>query len=131
MNSLTVLLVEDDELDVLAARRLLEREEGLDLVVVHHADAASEVLRTPRGRRAVVLDLNLPGRSGHELLAELRGDPALQGEVVFVLSTSVASYDVELAYEQNVAGYFSKQDDGLRQLLPVLRSYRDGCLLPS
>lgn len=115
-NLVSVLLVEDDDLDVEAFRRALRRHEvDVDLVIARDGAEGLSTLRE-RARQAsesdriVFLDLNMPGMNGHEFLAELRADPELSKTIVFVLTSSDHDRDIRLAYEKNVAGYFLKSE---------------------
>uniref|UniRef100_UPI00301E3C06 response regulator n=1 Tax=Staphylococcus aureus TaxID=1280 RepID=UPI00301E3C06 len=68
-----LLLVEDDPL---LADSLLELLRGGDQEVEHLADGAEALARLSRpghGVDLLLLDLNLPGRGGLEVLAALRG----------------------------------------------------------
>ena len=76
----------------------------------------------------VFLDLNMPGVNGHEFLESLRANDRLRKTTVFVLTTSDHARDIEKAYDQNVAGYFTKPS--LNELLDVLNSYISGARLP-
>lgn len=107
-----ILLVEDDDIDVMNVRRAFERA-GIAAGLWTAGDGveAMELLRgerLPRGRRLVLLDLNLPRMSGAEFLRALRADPALAPTPVVVLTTSDAERDREQAYRHNVAGYLVK-----------------------
>lgn len=110
----SVLLVEDDEVDVLNVRRALAKA-GLEGVALHVAADGVEALAMLRGSppldpppRMVVLDLNLPRMNGVEFLHELRADESLRDLVVIVLTTSDEERDVRSAFAHNVAGYFVK-----------------------
>ena len=59
----------------------------------------------------VVLDLNLPRRSGHEVLAELKADPDLKRIPVVVLTTSSARADVLASYELAANCHLTKPSD--------------------
>lgn len=65
-----VLVVEDDEVNALVSRGLLERE-GCTVHVARSAGEALEVLRAD-SFELVLTDVRMPGRSGHELARELR-----------------------------------------------------------
>src|ERR1700754_4873881 len=70
-----------------------------------------EMLRdgtVPRGRRLVLLDLNMPRMNGIEFLQALRADPELSGTTVVVLTTSDEERDRVEAYNLFVAGYLIK-----------------------
>jgi CheY-like chemotaxis protein len=115
---LRVLLVEDDPGDVMITREAL-RLAGLStqLDVVGDGVEALEYLRG-EGRFTsvaspdlVLLDLNLPRKSGHEVLAEMKGDPALRRIPVVVLTTSVAAADITKSYDLHANVYVAKPVD--------------------
>lgn len=114
---LTILLIEDDEVDVMNVRRAFKRNQiGNPLYVASNGLEALKVLRQeenapftmPNHRRLVLLDLNMPKMGGIEFLKELRSDPALKGIPVVVLTTSNQDRDRVEAYNLNVAGYLVK-----------------------
>ncbi|MBC7952575.1 MAG: response regulator, partial [Rhodospirillaceae bacterium] len=59
----------------------------------------------------ILLDLNLPGRSGHEILEEMKADRSLRGIPVVVLSTSEAERDVLKSYQLGANSFISKPMD--------------------
>jgi CheY-like chemotaxis protein len=107
-----ILLVEDDEVDVMNVRRAFDRNKITNPIYV--AENGLEGLRMlrdgtiPRGRRLVLLDLNMPKMNGIEFLREARQDPELVGLSVVVLTTSNEERDKVDAYKLNVAGYLLK-----------------------
>jgi len=117
VEDVSVLVVEDDEIDAIAIKRALF-DEGLGNQVVHVVDGieALECLRGQNGREKlceplfVLLDINMPRMNGHEFLSELSGDPALDDTVVFVLTTSDDQRDREAVYEKYADGYILKAD---------------------
>ncbi len=123
-----VLLVEDNPAD---ARLTLEgfREGGLParLRVVGDGTEAMAVLRREGGHgdaarpSLVLLDLNLPGADGFEILGRLKADPVLQSIPVVVLTSSEAPGDVQRAYSLRANCYVTKPDD-LPQFLSVIQS---------
>ncbi|ALM52309.1 response regulator transcription factor [Halomonas huangheensis] len=68
---MTILLVEDDRL---LADTLVDalRHGGHDIEHLDHGDRAYDALRNAHGHELVLLDLNLPGRGGLEILEALR-----------------------------------------------------------
>lgn len=125
----TILLVEDDDVDVLGIKRALDTLKILNPVIrAKDGIEALELLRDPRAVKRpyiVLLDLNMPRMNGLEMLAELRKDPELSSSVVFVLTTSKADEDKVLAYQQNVAGYIIKNEvgDGFLRVMEMLDRY--------
>jgi CheY-like chemotaxis protein len=114
----SILLVEDDPGDVLLIREALaEQKVGNTLSVVSDGVMAMEFMRG-EGEYAgmerpelVILDLNLPRKSGSEVLAELKNDPELSMIPVVVLTTSEAKEDVVRSYQQHANAYITKPLD--------------------
>jgi CheY-like chemotaxis protein len=115
MAVVNILLVEDDEVDVMAVKRAL-KELKIANPVFRVADgiAALEILRGENGKGPlplpfiILLDLNMPRMGGLEFLDQLRGDPILQRSIVFVMTTSTAEDDRFRAYDRHIAGYVLK-----------------------
>jgi CheY-like chemotaxis protein len=117
MTSVNILLVEDDEVDVMAVKRAFrELKIANPLTVAKDGIEALEILRgingcSPIPRPLIILlDLNMPRMGGLEFLDELRKDPELHRCVVFVMTTSADERDRVRAYEKNVAGYVLKHN---------------------
>lgn len=113
----SVLLVEDDPGDVMLVREALSEEGSNALSVVGDGVEAMRFVRG-EGQYAgaerpdlVLLDLNLPRKSGAEVLAEIKGDPELQTIPVVVLTTSQAEEDVLRSYEMHANAYVTKPVD--------------------
>ncbi len=116
--SFDILLVEDDLGDAGLVKIALRR--GAYPVTLHHVKNGGEALAflrrigdfaaAPRPA-LILLDLNLPGRSGHEILEELKGDRGLRHIPVVVLSTSEAERDVAKAYQLGANSFVSKPMD--------------------
>lgn len=115
---ISVLLVEDDPGDVLLIREAFaEHKVGNVLSVVSNGVEAMQFVRG-EGEHAgqerpdlVLLDLNLPRKSGAEVLAEIKGDPALSMIPVIVLTTSEAEEDVLRSYKMHANAYITKPVD--------------------
>lgn len=63
--------------------------------------------RSPRPG-LILLDLNLPRKSGRQALAEIKADPNLRAIPIIVLTTSKAEEDILRTYELGVSGYVTK-----------------------
>lgn len=115
---ISVLLVEDDPGDV-----LLIREAFADYKVGNVLAAVSdgvEAMKFVRGEGEyagverpdlVLLDLNLPRKSGAEVLEEIKSDPCLSMIPVIVLTTSEAEEDVLRSYKMHANAYITKPVD--------------------
>jgi CheY-like chemotaxis protein len=113
-----VLLVEDDPGDVLLTREAFaQHHQGAQLHVVGDGEEAMRFLRrtgdfadVPRPT-LVLLDLNLPRRSGLEVLGDLKADPGLRIIPVVVLTTSHAEQDIARSYQLHANAYVIKPFD--------------------
>lgn len=113
-----ILLVEDNPAD---ARLVEEALKEVDIEFqVHEATTGSEAWAYLSGEDGhedapppdlVLLDLNLPGMDGHEVLRRIREGPELEGLPVVVLSTSKAREDVRRSYELRANAYVTKPTD--------------------
>ena len=72
----------------------------------------------------MVLDLNLPRKDGREVLAEMKGDGALQHIPVVVLTTSKAEEDVLRSYKLHANAYVTKPVD-FERFIEVVRQIDD------
>jgi chemotaxis family two-component system response regulator Rcp1 len=123
-----ILLVEDNPGDVELTRLALRDGKVRNVLhVVTDGEEAMQFLRrtgthsdAPRPD-LVLLDLNLPKKDGHEVLAEIKEDADLCNIPVIVLTTSEAEKDVLSAYEQRANAYIIKPVD-LDQFFQVVRS---------
>jgi CheY-like chemotaxis protein len=125
-SEVTVLLVDDDKVDVMAVKRafrLLNIE--ATLIEARNGIEALQHLRGENGLTKIVppylilLDLNMPRMGGLEFLDELRRDPDLRRSLTMVMTTSAAAGDRARAYDRNIAGYLLKhstQDEFLRAI---------------
>ena len=130
--TVTILLVDDDAVDVIAIRRSFwQLKIANPLVVARNGLEAQDMLRGNNGHEKlrapylILLDLNMPRMGGVEFLDELRRDPALRRTLVFVMTTSASLEDRARAYERNVAGYVLKPDagEGYATTIGALESY--------
>lgn len=111
-----ILVVEDNEDDALFLAMAFERcHANCTLTVARDGTKALTSLRGEGGgqrmeppAQVILLDLNLPGLSGYEVLREIRRDPDLKAIPVIVLSTSDSPHDVAQAYEGGANCYVTK-----------------------
>ena len=114
----TILLVEDDAFDVRLLKRAFQRaniahhlqtvgdgDAAIDYLTGHNEYADREKHPLPS---LILLDLKLPRKSGHEVLAWLRGQPVLRRIPVVVLTSSPELADVNRAYDSGTNCYFVK-----------------------
>jgi CheY-like chemotaxis protein len=112
------LLVEDDPGDVMIAQEALKASRLTSkLTVVPDGVEAIQYLRRSSGYEdaarpdLILLDLNLPRKSGHEVLAEVKADPELRKIPIVVLTTSGAAEDVVRSYDLHANVFVTKPVD--------------------
>ena len=122
-----ILLVDDSEADVrLTIEALKEAKVRNRIHVAYDGEAAMAFLRAPGQRRPdlILLDLNLPGMDGREVLAEIKSDPYLAIIPVVILTTSRAEEDILRTYRLHANCYITKPVD-LEQFIRVIQSIED------
>jgi CheY-like chemotaxis protein len=115
---ISVLLVDDDPGDVLLVREAFDDHKvGNLLSVVSDGVEALEYVRAQGSYSdasrpdLILLDLNLPRKSGIEVLQEIKSDPELSTVPVVVLTTSEAEEDILRAYKLHANAYITKPVD--------------------
>ena len=110
-----ILLVEDNRGDVILAQRAFGKASIANhITVANNGMQALEILKR-QGDYAnasipdiILLDLNLPKKSGREVLAEIKGDEKLKLIPVIIMSSSRAEIDVVNSYELHANSYIVK-----------------------
>ncbi len=118
-----ILLVDDNPDDIAIAERAFRRRH-LDqkLAIARDAGEAlaflgqdgnapaspTSMVRLLRPK-VILLDLNLPGRDGRELLKRLRADERTRHVPIVMVSTSASREDIESCYRLGANGYTVKQ----------------------
>jgi CheY-like chemotaxis protein len=118
MHPADILLVEDDPGDALMTGEALDM---LTVPVTLHVTADGEQALQFLDRKAgfasaprprlILLDLNLPRRTGLEVLAEVKARQDLRAIPVVVLTTSHAIEDIRASYQRHANAYISKPLD--------------------
>ncbi|PGF15327.1 two-component system response regulator [Natrinema sp. CBA1119] len=113
-----ILLVEDNPGDVRLTKEAFKQgriENDLHVVsdgieALAFLSQEGEYADAPRPD-LILLDLNLPGKGGAEVLEELKEDPVLRSIPVIVLTSSRAEEDVVKSYELHANAYLTKPVD--------------------
>ena len=123
-----ILLVEDNEGDFgLVEEVFQEGRINNNLSVAEDGEEAMMFLRN-EGQFAkatrpdlILLDLNLPGMDGREVLKEVKEDDDLKKIPVVVLTTSKAEEDILKSYDLHANSYITKPVD-FNQFMNVIKS---------
>jgi two-component system, chemotaxis family, response regulator Rcp1 len=131
MQPIEILLIEDNPGDVRLAREVFKDGKFANhLSVEHDGVSALQHLRQEAKYAGcirpdlVLLDLNLPGKDGREVLGEMKADPILRRIPVVILTTSDAEADVLKSHDLYANCYIVKPVD-LAQFVRVVRSIED------
>lgn len=131
-NSMNILLVEDNDLDVEILKRglkklgapnsLVRARDGLEALQMLTDDLIDNKLPKPH---VILLDINMPRMNGHEFLKELRETKGIRDARVFVFTTSDSKKDIGLAYQSNANGYIVKPNSAseLGDVLQTLKQF--------
>jgi CheY-like chemotaxis protein len=110
-----ILLVEDNEGDILLTLDAFEESKlGTQISVVRNGQEAIDFLTkkekfcTVEKPDLVLLDINIPIFSGHEVLKEIKQDKSLKKIPVIMLTTSSNQKDVDRAYKNHCNSYLKK-----------------------
>ena len=122
-----ILLIEDSPSDADLAREALGQ--GKILNNLHFVEDGVEAMKFLRRKEPylrvprpdlILLDLNLPKKTGVEVLTEIKSDQSLKLIPVVILSTSAAQEDIILSYSLHANCYITKPVDFV-QFTKVIR----------
>lgn len=130
-NAIDILLVEDNPGDVrLTQEALKESKVRNQLFVIEDGVEAMAFLRR-EGKYAsaprpdlILLDLNLPRKSGREVLAEVKDDEKLKHIPIVVLTVSQSEEEILKAYKNYANAYITKPLD-FNQFMKVVKAIED------
>ena len=132
MNSvIKVLIVEDNPGDVMLMQDALEGDETIDVIdVVKNGEEAIRYLKQQEEfeektkPNLVILDINLPRVSGHEVLQFIKNDENTKETPVVMLSSSSSDEDINASYHHYANCYITKPI-GLENFTDVIREIKD------
>lgn len=130
-----LLIIEDSNEDFEAFQRYLNQYTSIipiyrctngdqALAFLYRRNRYTDPKTSPRPG-VILLDLNLPGTDGREVLRQIKQDDDLKTVPVVVFTTSSNPKDIETCYKQGVNSYIIKPMDIslLRQSIQGLLSY--------
>lgn len=131
MNSIHILLIEDNEGDILLTEEALLTSKIRNVVSVVR-DGWEAVLFLEKKQRythvktpdLILLDVNIPKLNGHEVLASIKSNPQIQHIPVIMLTTSSSEQDVLKSYKNHVNCYITKPIETL-EFSKIITSIED------
>lgn len=126
-----ILLIEDSPSDAnLTIREFRRAEIANHLHWVEDGETAIDYLKQQGNYQdatrpdLILLDLNLPGLDGREVLAEIKADAVLKRIPVIVLTTSASEEDILRSYNLSANCYITKPID-IQQFIQVIQLIND------
>ncbi len=120
-----LLIVDDDPNEVLFLRNAFDG--AVSPIDIRHADTGEAALAEIPVFHPdlVLLDLNMPGMDGYDVLGRIRGDDDTQGLPTLIFSSSERQEDVDRSYRSRANAYVVKPRsfEGYRQLAESIERF--------
>lgn len=101
------VLVIEDEPNIIEAIRFILQREGWRVDTHSNGEDAVGMVRSARPD-VLILDVMLPGRSGYDILRDLRDDPATEALPVLLLTARGQARDREMAERAGASRFMAK-----------------------
>lgn len=115
MKGIHILLVEDNEGDILLTTEALEERKIINKISVAKDGKEALDFMFKQGKYInaatpdlILLDVNLPKKSGHEVLQLIKNDDRTAHIPVIMLTTSSSETDINLSYKHHANCYITK-----------------------
>ena len=112
MKTNTILLVEDDYLDVESVKRALKKQKINHVLHIAHNGVDALAMLTSETNKVIpdviLLDINMPKMNGLEFLSIIKNYYNLKNIKIFIITTSAEEYDKFTAQSLDVSGYILK-----------------------
>jgi len=115
MKSIHILLVEDNEGDIFLTTEALEDSNLInEISIAKDGQEALDFVFKTKGFEnkstpsLILLDVNLPKKSGHEVLQELKSHEVSRKIPVIMLTTSSSKRDIDLSYQHHANCFITK-----------------------
>ena len=125
-----ILLVDDDDGDVMLAKRALQNGKIFNFMHVAKDGVEAMAFLSQTGKYAdaprpdlILLDLNMPRKDGREVLSEIKQAPHLRSIPVVVLTTSDSDLDIAKMYDLHANCFVTKPVD-LEQFTKIVKEIK-------
>ncbi len=102
-----MLYVEDNPANLTLVEQLIARRSDISLLTAVNGTAGIEVARSSRPH-AILMDINLPGLSGIEVMKILREDPLTSHIPIVALSANAMPRDIQKGLDAGFFRYLTK-----------------------
>lgn len=119
------ILVVDDEPDLVSTVEYRLKFANCNVVT---ASSGREGLDRAAAEKPdlILLDTNMPGMNGHEMLEHLRADPALKHIPVIMLTARCEPRDIAAASAHGISDYVTKPFDFAQLMEKIHATLKDG-----
>ena len=114
----TVLYIEDNPANLRLVSQVLDKHPQLRLITAHTAEFGLE-LAAAHHPDLILLDINLPGMDGYQVLSVLRSQDWAKMTPVIAISANAMPRDIEQGKEEGFVDYITKPIDVTRFLAVV------------
>lgn len=121
------LLLADDSITIQKVIGITFANEDYDLTIVDNGDAALQKARSDRPD-LILADVYMPGKNGYEVCAAVKGDPALRGVPVLLLSGTFEPFDEEKAHASGADDWIAKPFESQALIDKVHRLLKKGAV---
>jgi CheY-like chemotaxis protein len=116
MKGINILLIEDNEGDILLTTEAFEESKIVNkIIAIKDGKEAINFFESLNNKREiphlVLLDINLPKVSGHEVLMYIKNNDRFKSIPVIMLTTSSSEKDILQSYKNHVNCYITKPID--------------------
>ena len=123
MNHHTVLVVEDNDMNMQLVEYLLE-EGGYEIVKATSGEEALSIARDASSKAPdlILMDIHLPGMDGLSVVREIKSDSRMSGVPILALTAHAMRGDKDRFLEAGCDGYISKPID-VKTFLSSIEQY--------
>jgi len=107
---LTVLYIEDNPINIKLVAHILGRRKHIHLLTAHTPELGIELARVRRPE-LILLDINMPGMDGYQVLEVLKADASLKAIPVVAVTANAMTRDIERGKAAEFADYLTKPLD--------------------
>jgi DNA-binding response OmpR family regulator len=118
------ILVADDEPNIVISLEFLMKREGYAVVLARDGQEALDVIAAERPD-LVLLDVMMPRKTGFEVCQAVRGDEALQGTRILLLTAKGRDTDIAKGLALGADGYMTKPFSTRELVLKVAQMLED------
>ena len=116
-----VLYVEDNPANMRLIERVFMRMDHIRLITTIDPQTGLQIARKEQPD-LIMLDINLPGMTGTEMMLELRKEPIFADKPILAISADAMQKNIDEALSQGFDHYLTKPVD-IRELQKIVESY--------